>query len=307
MLGKEVRQFLILTMTFTIPLRKVKGPTPIALDYVWTVLPPLVEKASVFYNQRPTNRTQPILGENAYASAAIILTAISIESYANTIFYYENVQPGNDIPKELSEILHTNQPSLPQDYLKALLDEVYVLRNVIAHGHLYETEFRLGQNIKAPARTMSLEPRLGKANPRWKNSVNIVTRRTRKLGLNIRPVLISFEDLLKILIMFDLTLAVSANAFRGMYTLPPFSLQVSDFAPENLSSLLACCYCQIRSQDLINRIDSLAEKLRKRFAQFTPPNGREYCFITNQCPNCLTLGFRKQNKPCTCVKCGKTC
>ena len=77
--------------------------------------------------------------ENGYAAAITILLVAILESFVSRVRFLRNTEvvPGKDVPDQL-EIFF---PDLPQ---KAELTEVFLLRNIVVHNHVWHLELGEG-------------------------------------------------------------------------------------------------------------------------------------------------------------------
>ena len=92
---------------------------------------------------------------------------------------------------------------------KALMD-VYVLRDLLIHNHLWEIEYEWGGSHPMVLQSAKRHPAYG--NKMYDARVNQITRRTKALGLNVLPsrtdrtdVLKVFDTLWRTLLVFEAT------------------------------------------------------------------------------------------------------
>lgn len=304
-------------MTYEIPLDTVKGITAIGLDYTWLIVPNLTKEAFIAYNRSHAARKNvtPTSWENANASAAIILTATAIEAYRNRVRHLERRKAqGRSVPRDFPDILARKNKMLPSDKLQCLLTEVFLTRNVIVHNYVYSVRYSF---LSDGTSTISWQ-RLLKGYPpesyekKYKAFTTQRTKRTNgHLRLNVQPTKVGFEDLFKVLIIFDVLLGLTQNIL-GFKHSSYFHANVDNSFVTSLSQFLALYYDKthtIPNRRFTNEIERLAANLRVDFAQFTPSLEEENWFFTNQCPqrSCLGLGLmmtRGNSRRYFCNKCG---
>lgn len=137
---------------------------------------------------------------------AIIMLFISFEGYFNRIIYLLI----ND-PSTSSQYLTLKDESNPAFRLRGLLDntaiskkmvdrfkEALVIRNAIAHGHLYETSRNRHRQYSAINKIV-----LDDHNPNYSTHVNPRTYRTRNLRLHVVPSEIGISDLYQVLKLWN--------------------------------------------------------------------------------------------------------
>src|SRR3990167_6547501 len=113
--------------------------TVVTTDYVESIVLDLLAKSFEVYKKRDFKSRNYGLHafENTYATAAIVLTVLSIESYRNRIFYLEREKVGR-VAEDLSRIIRRKISSFPKEKFQEILEEVFVVRDVIVHNHIYE-------------------------------------------------------------------------------------------------------------------------------------------------------------------------
>ena len=163
--------------------------------------------------------------ENGYALSVVLLLIVSLESHIGRVSYLQS---------NLTKGGRTKSPRQPvPDYLAGLrrsfrmqksLTEVFVLRDAIAHGHVWKLEVSdhmvRGQILRAAA----LLP--GYGDYKYKISLNPRTRRSSILGLNLVPSAVGFAEVEKVLNLVWRTLDFLAKhklieraafAYRGRF------------------------------------------------------------------------------------------
>lgn len=282
--------------------------TVVGSTYLEFIIMDLMAKAFEAYKKLDFSRRhfQTSMWEHGHATAAIILSVIGIEAYRNRIFYVEkdNVSRGNNAAaNDLGDILSKKNQSFPSSKLKQLLTEIFVIRDVIAHNHIYEVEVLSDQDWKMLGHKQRLLKGYG-FDAKYKASVNSRTRKTKLLKFNVQPAKIGFEDLFKLLVVLDLLVGVTQNILGRVHI--PFHVhyKIDDYWVRNLSELLTYYFDQIPNRRFASELEGLSKQLRNDFATFLPPNEKWDWFITNTCPKCLKLGFSKRINLSSCNKCG---
>jgi len=134
--------------------------------------------------------------ENGYSSALIVLLVTLIESYTARLRFVrrdEEVTGNVSTPDLLSKYFAT----FPK---KEELTEVFLIRNVLAHNHIWHLDVSDFDNVGSP--TLSTPKELGfNTNKHYEQVVNVETRTTRLLDLNINPTSVDRTDVRKV---FDL-------------------------------------------------------------------------------------------------------
>ncbi len=133
--------------------------------------------------------------ENGYCAAILMLTVLTFESLVARASHVRRrdtkVERKNNFEERNTiSYLRLLDPSFPQTLLDEV-EELYVLRDALAHGHVWTLEVVTrphGQEIT------SRERHGGYGNPAHTRVVDEKTGRTRKLGLNAIPTQIGFPE-----------------------------------------------------------------------------------------------------------------
>lgn len=131
--------------------------------------------------------------ENGYAASITILLVAVLESYTARLRFLRNgdVLAGN---KSTPEILKNYFPDLPT---KEELIEVFLLRNLVIHNHIWHIDVSAIETKGTP--TISTPKELGfLTNKHYDSVVDIKNRKTNKLKLNINPTAVDRHDVLRI-------------------------------------------------------------------------------------------------------------
>jgi hypothetical protein len=76
------------------------------------------------------------------------------------------------------------------------LQDVYVLRDLLMHGHLWEIEYEWGGPVPMVLKNATLHTAYGDS--KFRKRVNMQTHRTKALGLSAFPSRVDRRDLLKV-------------------------------------------------------------------------------------------------------------
>jgi hypothetical protein len=126
------------------------------------------------------NEVQTGQRENGFSCAIITLSVFLLESAINRTKYIEKDKtPRGDIANYISEL--SKNVELGND-----VDEVIGVRDVIVHNHLWEAEIYWDgeQSLKFENSPKLLE---GYGNNRFQRVLNVETRLSHRLGLNLFP------------------------------------------------------------------------------------------------------------------------
>lgn len=289
--------------------------TVITTQYLEHVVLELLEKSFDVYRRRDFNKKQFQVSvlENAHATAAIVLTVLAIEAYRNRIFYLEGKKVGRSAVKDLVEIIDSRVSGFPMQSFLNILTEVFVIRDVVVHNHIYEVDVLYTKNWEMTGHRQKLLEGYGD-DSKFKSSVNSRTRKTKLLKFNIQPAKIGFEDLYTLLTFVDLFIGIYQRTF-GYGHLPfHLSYRINDEYEDNLSKILTHYYSQIPNKKYTQQFNHMIHAFRKDYQMFVakdimkingknhPIFNREYV-INNLCPKCGTFGFHKPRNIAACSKC----
>jgi hypothetical protein len=145
------------------------------------------------YDQDNASEVQSGHFVNGFSSSICLLAVVCLESYVMRVRYINNAS-GADL----------NKRSVPAYLLNVYQDfpyeneiyEIFILRDIIAHNHLWEVSFSWDEDIN-----MALDSivKLSFGDTKYKQHVDVSNNKTRKLGLNINPIRIDATDSKKVL------------------------------------------------------------------------------------------------------------
>lgn len=121
--------------------------------------------------------------ENGYSASVILLLIAFFESNFMREYYFSNIEKKN---KNVDTYIKTKYPDFP--YLTEIR-ECYVLRDSIMHNHIWVMEHTY---VKYKISTSKKSDFSGNTN--YNNYVDLKNRVTKKLKLNVNPILINRKD-----------------------------------------------------------------------------------------------------------------
>jgi hypothetical protein len=138
-------------------------------------------------DEREDTTIQSGFSVNGFSASICLLAVACLESYTMRVRYIKKADQReldkDPVTKYLSKIF----PSFP--YTEEL-SEIYIVRDVITHNHLWEISFKWTNDsmdlIEANNRNSG--------DNKYRSNVNLLDRCTRKLGLNVNPINISMSD-----------------------------------------------------------------------------------------------------------------
>ena len=131
--------------------------------------------------------------ENGYAASISVLLVAVLESYTARLRFVRNAEfasPGISIP----DLLEKYFPDLPN---KREVIEVFLLRNLILHNHIWHLDVSDIESEGAP--TLATPEEVGfHTNQHYKDVVDTALRKTRTLELNASPTAVDRRDAQKV-------------------------------------------------------------------------------------------------------------
>lgn len=138
------------------------------------------------------NRIQSGHSEHGYSAAIVLLLVAMFESYMSRVRF---VQPGR-VTTKVKSALDVVGAVFPRLRHKSALEEVYVLRDLLMHSHLWEIEYEYGGSVPRVFKQAKLHP--GYGDKKFQARVNMKTYRTKALGLSVFPSRVNRRDVLKV-------------------------------------------------------------------------------------------------------------
>jgi len=168
--------------------------------------------------------------ENGYALSIVLLLVVMLESFIGRVSDLQFRQKKNGRPKGHRESVPDYLASLRKSFgLRKSLTEVFVLRDAIAHGHVWTLSVSRHKAKGRILRRATLGA--GYGDSKYRVALNARTRRTSILGLNLVPEAVGRREVAKV---FDVVwrtldylarhklLERSAFNYRGRYDGRPF-------------------------------------------------------------------------------------
>lgn len=279
--------------------------TVVGTNYIDLIIPDLLEKCFEVYRKTEFDKKQFQVSvfENTFATAGIILAVLAFEAYRNRIFYLENKKVSKyiTVPKDLASIFKTKDASFPENCFENLLNEVFVIRDVIVHNHIYKVNVEFDDDWQMLGHRQKLLEGYGD-DKKFKAFTSSRTKKTTSLKLNIQTGKIGFEDLFLVLVMFDLFIGLSEKILSRPYVPFHFWKEINGVGADKLYQYLTHFYNLIPNAKYLQQLDPVLQKIRTEFVQYLP-DYKEY-FINNICIKCGEFGFRQMNDIYLCKKCG---
>ncbi|MER0217525.1 MAG: hypothetical protein DU481_15490 [Nitrosomonas sp.] len=151
----------------------------------------LVDKLTRHKPTRP-NRVKSQHDESGYSAACVLLLVAMFESYTSRVRYAQSDVVQNEDRSAIDIILSV----LPRLRHKKALQDVYVLRDLLMHAHLWEIEYEWGGPVPMVLKEAKLHTAYG--DNKFKKRINMQTHRTKALGLSAIPSRVDRRDLLKV-------------------------------------------------------------------------------------------------------------
>jgi hypothetical protein len=136
------------------------------------------------------NEVQASVLENGFAVSIATLSVFVLESAVARAQYIQDVSPPRPVVDYLRSVI--GDAEIPD-----LVEELFVLRDVIVHNHIWEATTRSVPG--EPMRLLSASLRHGYGDKKFLRVVDMKTRRTRLLRLNAFPTRIWTRDAVLIL------------------------------------------------------------------------------------------------------------
>jgi hypothetical protein len=168
--------------------------------------------------------------ENGYALSIVLLSVVMLESFVGRVSDLQARLGANGKTKAFRTSVPSYIAQLRRSFtLEKSLTEVFVLRDAIAHGHVWQLEVSSHERHGQLLRSAALGTQYG--NEQFKRRVNPNTRRTRALGLHVVPSAVGREEVIKVLDVIHRVLKFLARShliepnvfkFRGRFDCKPF-------------------------------------------------------------------------------------
>jgi hypothetical protein len=153
----------------------------------------LIDRWLTIAKRNRPNRVQSGYYEHGYASSVVLLLVAAFESYVARVRYIQ----GSKIPassRSALDVVRTLYPKLR--HMKAL-EDVYVLRDSLAHNYLWVVDYEYGGSPSMVMRSASKSAAYGN-HARFRDRVNMATHKTKALGLHVLPSRVDRRDALRV-------------------------------------------------------------------------------------------------------------
>ena len=130
---------------------------------------------------------------NGYACSICLLAVVCLESYVMRVRFINKATQAEIDKTSVPEYLSKLYSDFP---LKEALTELFILRDLIAHNHLWEIYFLWDDDKGMMPQSIQKK---SSGDQKYKKYVDATSNRTRKLGLNINPIKIDSTDVTKVL------------------------------------------------------------------------------------------------------------
>jgi hypothetical protein len=151
----------------------------------------LIDRLIQRKHARPT-RIQSTHHECGYCASGVILLVAMFESYVSRL-RYTCPKPEPVLKRNAVDIVLSVFPRLRH---REALRDVYVLRDILMHAHLWEIKYELGGPVPMVLKDAILHQAYG--DTKYRSRVDLPSRRTKALKLSVIPTRIDRRDLLKV-------------------------------------------------------------------------------------------------------------
>jgi hypothetical protein len=274
--------------------------TIVGTSYLELIVPEFLEKSFEAYSKKDFSKKQfqVSIYENAFATAGIVLTAIGIESYRNRIYALDR-KIVKKVASDISSIFFDKNDKFPVEKFENHLNEIFVVRDVIVHNHVYNVKVKFDEEWEMTGHTQALIK--GYGDDKFKKLVNTRAKKTKDLLLNIQPSKIGFEDLFVVLVFFECFVGISEKLLGRKYVPFNFWREVEEIGTDDLSRYLTYFFNKTTNKNFISIGTKLFLELKALYEPYLP-NEKDF-FINNRCRKCGEYGFRQMNNIYYCKKC----
>jgi len=170
-------------------------------------------------NPSGPNEVQAFPIENGYSLAIVALTVLMVESAISRTQYRMDKIP----PQKTLEFIKAH---FLDDLVQKVI-EIFVLRDVIAHNHVWEAKFFWDEHGKM--KLVEAEITEGYGDRKFNKTVDSNTRKTKMLELNVFPNRICRSDAVKVLkTAFDFLLALE-NKNQNYFSVSALEIKSKGF------------------------------------------------------------------------------
>jgi hypothetical protein len=141
-------------------------------------------------NPRGPNEVQASPLENGYSACIVVTSVLMLESFIARAQFISKKSP----PKKPVSFV---QSSYPDSDFPNRIEEIFVVRDTIAHNHIWDTKFEWDDNLQM--KLVSAELIEGYGDKKFHNVLDPTRCKTRYLGMNLYPTRICRNDALIVL------------------------------------------------------------------------------------------------------------
>ena len=138
------------------------------------------------------NRVKSGHDEHGYSAAIVLLLVAMFESYMSRVRFIQPTRVAAKVRSAQDVVLAV----FPKFKHKKALAEVYVLRDLLMHSHLWEIEYEWGGPVPMVLKDAKLHP--GYGDQKFRDRVDMKTHRTKAIGLSVFPSRVDRRDVLKV-------------------------------------------------------------------------------------------------------------
>lgn len=142
---------------------------------------------------KPNSPTSPNVGhhENGYCASIVILLVLAFESYVSRMIYLHHRKTGEGRSQEQRQTHRYIQHLDPEFPLLEELQDVYVVRDSLAHGHLWGVDYVIRHDRTDVTKRELFE---GFGDKKMRQRVDMDTGKTKHMGCNVLPTSIGVRD-----------------------------------------------------------------------------------------------------------------
>lgn len=171
------------------------------VDYLTILGPRLIQPMADILEKllsfpRSENKQKLTPDESGYSVLICLLTAVIVESFVMRVRYL-NYSEETESVRSLHKFLDEKYPMF--DLTQELI-EIFILRDVIAHNHIWEITSSGDSNIWLETQMKNMHPLTSnRKDKKYNNAVNIKSARTKISKLHVIPTQINITDVSKVL------------------------------------------------------------------------------------------------------------
>ncbi len=156
------------------------------------------------FDESTSNEVQSGFFVNGFSASICLLAVACLESYTMRVRYLKKATQAEINKEPVVQYLPKVFPEFP--YIEELI-EIFIVRDVVIHNHLWEIGFDWSNNGMDLVSACSKSTGDGK----YKAQVDLNSRKTKKLKLNINPIKIGKNDAMSVLQVMWSTLTYLQN------------------------------------------------------------------------------------------------